>query len=81
MAARKPITGPSRRASAAAAPAEIAPEAMRTTAAGTAATASGQPRGLITAHASTPSRATTEAASASAPLSTVLPSLRITPAS
>jgi hypothetical protein len=63
MAARKPITGPSCLASVPAPPAGIAPAAIKMTAAGTAATASGQPRGLITAHASTTSRAISETVS------------------
>jgi len=63
MAMRNPITGPSRRASVPASPAEIAPTATRMTAAGPAATASGQPRGLITAHARTTIRASTETVS------------------
>ncbi len=66
MAARKPITGPSCLASAPAAPAGIAPAAIKMTAAGAAATASGQPRGLITAHASTATRAISETASLAA---------------
>lgn len=69
MAARKPITGPSCLASVAAPPAGIAPAAIRMTAAGTAATASGQPRGLITAHASTASRAISETVSLTAAFS------------
>ena len=69
MAARKPITGPSCLASEPAAPAGIAPAAIRMTAAGTAATASGQPRGLLTAHASTASRAIRETASPAAAFS------------
>ena len=63
MAIRNPITGPSRRATAPASAAGIAPAATRMTAAGPAATASGQPRGLLTAHASTASRASTETVS------------------
>ena len=63
MAARKPITGPSCLASAPAPPAGIAPAAIKMTAAGTAATASGQPRGLTTAQASTASRAISETVS------------------
>src|SRR5260370_39242534 len=51
IAARNPITGPSCLASLAARLTGIAPAAIRMTAAGTAATASGQPRGLLTAHA------------------------------
>ena len=43
------------------------------TAAGTAATASGQPRGLITAHASTASSAISEIVSPAAAFSKVLP--------
>ena len=74
MAIRNPITGPSRLASAPASPAGIAPAAMRMTAAGTAATASGQPFGLITAQASTASRASTETVSPTAAFSAVLPS-------
>ena len=73
MASRNPTTGPSRLASAPAVPAEIAPAAMRMTAAGTAATASGQPRGLITAQASTASRASTETVSPTAAFSAVPP--------
>jgi hypothetical protein len=73
MAIRKPITGPSRRASAPASEAGIAPAAMRMTAAGTAAIASGQPRGLITAQASTASSAITETVSATAAFSAILP--------
>ena len=69
MAARKPITGPSCLASEPAAPAGIAPAAIRMTAAGTAATASGHPRGLITAHASTASRAISETVSPAAAFS------------
>ena len=46
---------------------------MRMTAAGTAATASGQPRGLITAQASTASRASTEIVSPTAAFSAVPP--------
>jgi hypothetical protein len=69
IAARKPITGPSCLASVAAPPAGIAPAAIRMTAAGTAATASGQPRGLITAHASTASRAISETVSPAAAFS------------
>jgi hypothetical protein len=69
MAPRKPITGPSCLASEAAAPAGIAPTVIRMTAAGAAATASGHPRGLITAHASTPSRAIRETASLAAAFS------------
>jgi hypothetical protein len=65
-AARKPITGPSRPASARAARGEIAPVPMTRAAVGTAATTSGQPRGRISAHASTASRAATETASAAA---------------
>jgi hypothetical protein len=65
-AARKPTTGPSRLTSVRAACGETAPVAITTAAAGTAATASGQPRGRITAHASTASRAATETASAAA---------------
>jgi len=42
-------------------------------AAGTAAIASGQPRGLITAQASTASRAITETVSPTAALSVILP--------
>ncbi len=52
-AARKPITGPSRAASAAASSRGMAPVAMTTPAAGTATTASGQPHGRITAQART----------------------------
>ena len=63
IAARKPMTGPSRLASSAAWPAGMAPAAIRMTAAGTAATASGQPRGLVTAQASTASRAISETVS------------------
>jgi len=69
MAARKPITGPSCLAAEPAAPAGMAPAAIRMTAAGTAATASGQPRGLITAHASTPSRAIRDTTSLAAAFS------------
>ena len=69
IAARKPITGPSCRASAPAWLAGSAPAATRMTAAGTAATASGQPRGLVTAQASTPSRAISEIVSAAAEFS------------
>jgi hypothetical protein len=69
MAARKPITGPSCLASEPAPPAGIAPTAIRMTAAGPAATASGQPRGLITAHASTASRAISETVSPTAAFS------------
>jgi hypothetical protein len=65
-AARKPITGPSRSASARAACGVTAPVPTTRAAAGTAATASGQPHGRITAHASTASRAATETASAAA---------------
>ena len=65
-AARKPITGPSRCASATASWKGIAPVAMTMAAAGTAATASGQPRGLITAQASTASSAMTDSDSAPA---------------
>jgi hypothetical protein len=64
-AARKPITGPSRLASATAWSTEIAPTAMTTPAAGTATTASGQPHGRITAHASTARSRTAESASGS----------------
>ena len=73
MAIRKPITGPSRLASAPASPAGIAPAAIRMTAAGAAATPSGQPLGLITAQASTASRASTETVSPTAAFSVVLP--------
>ena len=69
MAARKPITGPSCLASVPAPPAGIAPAAIKMTAAGTAATASGQPCGLITAQASTTSRAISETVSATAAFS------------
>lgn len=75
MAIRKPITGPSRLASVPASPAEIAPAAIKMTAAGTAATASGQPRGLVTAQASTASRARTETVSPTAAFSVFLPGL------
>jgi DNA-binding MarR family transcriptional regulator len=63
MAIRNPITGPSRLASAPASPTPSAPAAIRMTAVGPAATASGQPRGLITAHASTASSASTDTVS------------------
>lgn len=69
MAARKPITGPSCRASVTASRPPMAPAAIKITAAGTAATASGQPRGLVTAQASTASRATSEIVSPAAGLS------------
>jgi hypothetical protein len=69
IAARKPITGASCLASAPAWPAGIAPAAIRMTAAGTAATASGQLRGLVTAQASTASRAISEIVSAAAAFS------------
>jgi hypothetical protein len=46
-----------------------APAAIRIAAAGAAATASGQPRGLITAHASTTIRASTESVSPTAAFS------------
>jgi len=58
------MTGPSRLASSAAWPTGRAPAAIRMTAAGAAATASGQPRGLVTAQASTPSKAISETVSA-----------------
>ena len=74
MAARKPITGPSCLASAPAPPTGIAPAAIKMTAAGTAATASGQPRGLTTAHASTASRAISETVSLTAAFSASPPS-------
>ena len=73
-AARNPITGPSRLASVTTAWPGIAPAATRMTAAGTAATASGQPLGLITAQASTASRASRETVSPAAAFSAVLPS-------
>src|SRR5580693_2606263 len=57
MAARKPMTGPSCLASVIALLAPIAPAAIRMSAAGTATTASGHPRGRITAHARTAARA------------------------
>jgi len=63
IAARNPMTGPSRLASSAAWAGEMAPAAIRMTAAGTAATASGQPCGLATAQASTASRAISETVS------------------
>ena len=69
MATRKAITGPSRLATAPASLTPIAPAATRMTAAGPAAIASGQPRGLITAQASTASRASKETVSAMAALS------------
>jgi hypothetical protein len=65
-AARKPITDASCSASARAARGETALAPMTSAAAGTAATASGQPRGRITAHASTARRAAAETASAAA---------------
>jgi hypothetical protein len=65
-AARKPITGPSRSTSARAVCGGTAPVPTTRAAAGTAATASGQPRGRITAHASMASSAATETASAAA---------------
>jgi hypothetical protein len=58
--------GASRRAPAAAAGQEIAPTPMTTAAAGTAAAASGQSRGRMTAQASTMIRAAAEMASAAA---------------
>ena len=72
------MTGPSRLASAPAPAAGMAPAAIRMTAAGTAATASGQPRGLVTAHASTASRAISETVSATAAFS-ASPSGRVSP--
>ena len=72
MAARKAITGPSCLASVTASLNGIAPAAIKMTAAGTAATASGQPRGLITAHASTASRASREIVSPMAAFSAPL---------
>ena len=57
------MTGPSCLASSAAWAGGMAPAAIRMTAAGTAATASGQPRGLVTAQASTASRAISETVS------------------
>ena len=60
MATRNPVTGASRRTWAAASPVVIAPAVTRMTAAGPAATASGQPHGRHTAHASTASTASTE---------------------
>jgi hypothetical protein len=69
MATRKAITGPSRLATVPASLAPIAPAATRMTAAGPAAAASGQPRGLMTAQASTASRASKETVSAMAALS------------
>ena len=68
-AARKPITGPSRLASVTTAWPGTAPAATRMTAAGAAATASGQPLGLITAQASTASRASRETVSPAAAFS------------
>jgi len=73
MAIRNPITGPSRLASAPASPSGIAPAAIRMTAAGTAATASGQPRGLITAQPSTASKARRETVSPTAAFGVVPP--------
>ena len=67
------MTGPSCLASSAAWPAGIAPTAIRMTAAGTAAIASGQPRGLVTAQASTASRAISETVSAATAFSATLP--------
>ena len=69
-AARNPITGPSCCACARAWSSEIAPAAITTAAAGTAATASGQPNGRITAHPSTTSSRTANNASASDALRT-----------
>jgi hypothetical protein len=57
------MTGPSRLASSVAWPTGMAPAAIRMTAAGAAATASGQPRGLVTAQASTASRAISDTVS------------------
>jgi hypothetical protein len=67
------MTGPIRLAWSAAPLAEIAPAATRAPAAGTAMTASGQPRGLITAHASTATSASTETVSPAAAFSVILP--------
>ncbi len=64
-AARKPITGPSRPASATASSQEIAPVAITSTAAGTATTASGQPKGRTIAQASTSISSATDSVSAS----------------
>ena len=64
-AARKPITGPSCCASARVPSTDISPAAITKPAAGTAATASGQPNGRITAHPSTTSSRTPDRASAS----------------
>nr|BFE73842.1 hypothetical protein GCM10020092_071430 [Actinoplanes digitatis] len=64
-AARNPITGPSRATSARTRSSVIAPVAMTTPAAGTATTASGRPRGRMTAKASTARSRTEERASAS----------------
>ena len=69
IAARNPMTGPSRLASSAAWAAGRAPAAIRMTAAGTAANASGQPRGLATAQASTATRAISETVSPATALS------------
>src|SRR5947209_15096355 len=63
------MTGPSCLASSAARAGEMASAAIRMTAAGTAATASGQPRGLATAQASTASSAISETVSAAAAFS------------
>ena len=57
---RNAIVGSSRRASAPASPAGIAPTAITMTTAGPAATASGPPRGLTTARACTTSSASTK---------------------
>ncbi len=69
MAARKPITGPSCLACAIAPLTPIVPTAIKRTAAGTATTASGHPRGLVTAHARTPARATRASVSPAAAFS------------
>ena len=65
-AARNPITGPSRSATARAWSSEIAPIPSTTAAAGTAATASGQPHGRTSVQASTTRSRTTDRVSASA---------------
>jgi len=67
------MTGPSCLASPPARPAGMAPAAIRMTAAGTAATASGQPCGLVTAQASTASRAISETVSPATAFSASLP--------
>jgi len=73
MAARKPITGASCLAWVTAPLTLIAPVAIKMAAAGTAATASGQPRGLITAHARTANRPSKEIVSPTVAFSACLP--------